>query len=138
MSSLVKYVDHTYRDYSRYIEDGGELIRHKKSNNNFTARLHRVLSDPQNSAVITWMVSDTYVFILLNTNGIVHGGIDAIGSNDFICLVSNIYTLLPLLIYLHHNSHMDVPLKFYRRKNSYLMFSPTITCARSMSLFLDS
>ena len=59
MSSLVKYVDHTYRDYSRYIEDGGELIRHKKSNNNFTARLHRVLSDPQNSAVITWMVSDT-------------------------------------------------------------------------------
>ena len=69
MSSLVKYVDHTYRDYSRYIEDGGELIRHKKSNNNFTARLHRVLSHPQNSAVITWMVSDTScVSILLNTN----------------------------------------------------------------------
>ena len=57
MSSLVRYVDHTYRDYSRYVKDGGELLKHKKSGNNFPARLHRVLSDEENADVITWMVS---------------------------------------------------------------------------------
>lgn len=55
MSSLVRYVDHTYRDYSRYVKDGGELLKHKKSGNNFPARLHRVLSDEENADVITWM-----------------------------------------------------------------------------------
>ena len=54
----VKYVDHTYRDYSLYVEEGGELLRHKKSGNNFPARLHRMLSDETHSDVITWMVSE--------------------------------------------------------------------------------
>ena len=56
-SSLIKYVDHTYRDYSRYVEEGGELIKHKKSGNNFPARLHAMLSNEENSDAITWMVS---------------------------------------------------------------------------------
>ncbi|KAL9189727.1 hypothetical protein ACHAXT_009402 [Thalassiosira profunda] len=55
MSSIVRYVDHTYRDFSRYIEDGGALIKHKKSTNNFPAKLHKLLSDESYSAVITWM-----------------------------------------------------------------------------------
>ena len=49
-------VDHTYRDFSRYAEDGGELIKHKKSGNNFPARLHQILSDPAHVNIITWMV----------------------------------------------------------------------------------
>lgn len=55
MSSTLKYVDHTYRDFSRYVEDGGELIKHKKSGNNFPARLHQILSDPAHAGAITWM-----------------------------------------------------------------------------------
>lgn len=55
--TTLKYVDHTYRDFSRYTEEGGELIKHKKSTNNFPARLHKMLSDTMNSDVITWMVS---------------------------------------------------------------------------------
>mmetsp|Transcript_1758 Transcript_1758/g.3320 ORF Transcript_1758/g.3320 Transcript_1758/m.3320 type:complete len:137 (-) Transcript_1758:910-1320(-) len=55
MSDALKYVDHTYRDFSNYTEDGGELIKHKKSGNNFPARLHKILSDPSHSDVITWM-----------------------------------------------------------------------------------
>jgi hypothetical protein len=58
-SSSLRYVDHTYRDFSRFVEEGGKLVKHKKSGNNFPARLHRVLSstDPCHSAVISWMVS---------------------------------------------------------------------------------
>lgn len=57
-SSALKYVDHTYRDFSRYVEEGGELIKHKKSTNDFPARLHKMLTDESaNSGVITWMVS---------------------------------------------------------------------------------
>jgi hypothetical protein len=58
-SSSLRYVDHTYRDFSRYVEEGGELVKHKKSGNNFPARLHKILSasDPGHSDVITWMVS---------------------------------------------------------------------------------
>lgn len=55
MSSLIKYVDHTYRDFSNYEDEGGEMIKHKKSTNNFPARLHLMLSDDKNSDVITWM-----------------------------------------------------------------------------------
>jgi len=51
----LKYVDHTYRDFSRYVDEGGQLIKHKKSENNFPARLHKILSEPKNSHVITWM-----------------------------------------------------------------------------------
>lgn len=52
----LKYVDHTYRDFSRYLEEGGELIRHKKCEANFPAKLHRMVSEPRNSQAITWMV----------------------------------------------------------------------------------
>mmetsp|Transcript_10317 Transcript_10317/g.21794 ORF Transcript_10317/g.21794 Transcript_10317/m.21794 type:complete len:393 (+) Transcript_10317:105-1283(+) len=55
MNNNLKYVDHTYRDFSRYVEDGGVLVRHKKSGNNFPARLHQILSEPTHSDVITWM-----------------------------------------------------------------------------------
>ncbi|KAL9186011.1 hypothetical protein ACHAXT_005249 [Thalassiosira profunda] len=52
---MIRYVDHTYRDYSRYVEDGGELVKHKKHNNNFPAKLHRMLSDPGNAEIIAWL-----------------------------------------------------------------------------------
>ena len=53
----LKFVDHTYHDFSRYIEEGGELCKHKKSGNNFPARLHKILSESEYSHLITWMVS---------------------------------------------------------------------------------
>lgn len=63
MSSL-RYVDHTYRDFSRYIEEGGRLIKHKKSEANFPAKLHKMVSDPANSKALMWMVS--FMLWLLN------------------------------------------------------------------------
>lgn len=48
-------VDHTYHDYSRYLEEGGEIVKHKKSGANFPAKLHRMLSDSGFSHIITWM-----------------------------------------------------------------------------------
>mmetsp|Transcript_11764 Transcript_11764/g.20471 ORF Transcript_11764/g.20471 Transcript_11764/m.20471 type:complete len:363 (-) Transcript_11764:247-1335(-) len=51
----LKYVDHTYRDFSHYVEEGGQLIAHKKSGDNFPARLHKILSEPNNHDAITWM-----------------------------------------------------------------------------------
>ena len=53
----LKFVDHTYHDFSRYIEEGGQLCKHKKSGNNFPARLHKILSESEYSHLITWMVS---------------------------------------------------------------------------------
>ena len=52
----LRFVDHTYHDYSRYLEQGGKLIKHKKSTNKFPARLHRMLSNEEHSDVICWMV----------------------------------------------------------------------------------
>ena len=49
-------VDHTYHDYSRYINEGGVLTKHKKSHDNFPRRLHTLISEHDNSGVITWMV----------------------------------------------------------------------------------
>lgn len=54
-SESVKYVDHTYRDYSTYIQNGGQLIKHKKSDKNFPVKMHRILSNPMYSHIITWM-----------------------------------------------------------------------------------
>lgn len=54
-SSGVQLTDHTYRDFSRYVEEGGKLISRKKSDNNFPAKLHRMLSDELNSHAIAWM-----------------------------------------------------------------------------------
>lgn len=56
-NSSLRYVDHTYRDYSRYIDEGGRLIKHKKCDANFPSKVHRMLEDDaENSHVITWMV----------------------------------------------------------------------------------
>ena len=55
-NSLNRWVDHTYRDYSQYVNLGGELIKHKKSDRNFPAKLHHLVSDPKHSRAITWMV----------------------------------------------------------------------------------
>jgi len=55
MEQSGQMVDCNYRDYSRYLERGGELIAHKKSTNNFPSKLHRMLSDEQHSDVISWM-----------------------------------------------------------------------------------
>mmetsp|Transcript_32826 Transcript_32826/g.73820 ORF Transcript_32826/g.73820 Transcript_32826/m.73820 type:complete len:376 (+) Transcript_32826:105-1232(+) len=54
-SESVKYVDHTYRDYSTYLQNGGQLIKHKKSDKNFPVKMHRILSNPMYSHIITWM-----------------------------------------------------------------------------------
>ncbi len=56
-NSTLKLVDHTYRDFSTYLEDGGKLYKHKKCHKNFPAQLHKILSDPVHSEVVTWMVS---------------------------------------------------------------------------------
>ena len=57
----LRFVDHTYHDYSRYLEQGGPLIKHKKSTDNFPARLHRMLSNEEHSDVICWMVRGHYL-----------------------------------------------------------------------------
>ena len=66
----MRYVDHTYRDYSRYIENGGQLIKHKKSEKNFPAKVHKMISDQRHSNVITWMVRvvnrDFHVYIFIS------------------------------------------------------------------------
>ncbi|EJK48243.1 hypothetical protein THAOC_32975 [Thalassiosira oceanica] len=51
-----EYSSAAYRDYSTYLQNGGELITHKKSDRNFPTKLHRIVSDPLNSLVITWML----------------------------------------------------------------------------------
>ena len=55
--ALLRYVDHTYRDFSRYIEDGGQIVKHKKYDRNFPSKVHQMLSDPKNADAIAWMVS---------------------------------------------------------------------------------
>ena len=53
----VKFKNHAYHDFSTYIDDGGKIEKHKKSDRNFPARLHVILSDEQYSNIISWMVS---------------------------------------------------------------------------------
>ncbi len=50
-----RYADHTYRDFSTYIKEGNRIEKHKKSDRNFPARLHAILSDEQYAHVISWM-----------------------------------------------------------------------------------
>ena len=50
-----RYADHTYRDFSTYIKDGNRIEKHKKSDRNFPARLHAILSDKQYLHIISWM-----------------------------------------------------------------------------------
>ena len=47
---------HSYSDYSRYVERGGELVKKKNSHNNFPARLHRILSGENCDDVVVWLV----------------------------------------------------------------------------------
>ena len=70
-STSLKYVDHTYHDFSNYIIDGGELTKHKKSDNNFPARLHKLVSDGHSNDVITWMVSRCLLYIHILSGRIV-------------------------------------------------------------------
>mmetsp|Transcript_2736 Transcript_2736/g.4036 ORF Transcript_2736/g.4036 Transcript_2736/m.4036 type:complete len:502 (+) Transcript_2736:45-1550(+) len=53
--SLPRYADHTYRDFSTYIKEGNRIEKHKKSDRNFPARLHVILSNEQYSHIISWM-----------------------------------------------------------------------------------
>lgn len=55
-----RFADHTYRDFSSFIKDGGKILRHKKSESNFPARLHAMLSNEEYSHIISWMVSYTF------------------------------------------------------------------------------
>ena len=55
-SSSRALVDHTYRDFSRYLQHAGQVDRHKKVEANFPAKLHQMLSDPHFAHVIVWMV----------------------------------------------------------------------------------
>jgi hypothetical protein len=46
-----------YRDFSLYLEENeNQVERHKKAEANFPAKLHHILSDPQFSHSIVWMV----------------------------------------------------------------------------------
>ena len=67
-NSLNRWVDHTYRDYSQYVNLGGELIKHKKSDRNFPAKLHHLVSDPKHSRAITWMVRMCNLFVYCNAS----------------------------------------------------------------------
>eukprot|EP00580_Thalassiosira_gravida_P016137 CAMPEP_0201672356 /NCGR_PEP_ID=MMETSP0494-20130426/32040_1 /ASSEMBLY_ACC=CAM_ASM_000839 /TAXON_ID=420259 /ORGANISM="Thalassiosira gravida, Strain GMp14c1" /LENGTH=358 /DNA_ID=CAMNT_0048153981 /DNA_START=79 /DNA_END=1155 /DNA_ORIENTATION=- len=49
------HVDHTYHDFSRYVEEGCVLPKQKKAGANFPANLQRILSDTNYSHIITWM-----------------------------------------------------------------------------------
>ena len=46
----------SYRDYSRYLELGGDLARHKKCESNFPARIHRMVSNADHSDIVGWLV----------------------------------------------------------------------------------
>lgn len=48
-------IGNAYHDFSRYLEDKGEVPRHKKAGVNFPAKLHKILSKPEFSHIITWM-----------------------------------------------------------------------------------
>eukprot|EP00584_Thalassiosira_punctigera_P005115 CAMPEP_0172537006 /NCGR_PEP_ID=MMETSP1067-20121228/8700_1 /TAXON_ID=265564 ORGANISM="Thalassiosira punctigera, Strain Tpunct2005C2" /NCGR_SAMPLE_ID=MMETSP1067 /ASSEMBLY_ACC=CAM_ASM_000444 /LENGTH=76 /DNA_ID=CAMNT_0013322215 /DNA_START=104 /DNA_END=331 /DNA_ORIENTATION=- len=51
-NNSLQVVDHTYRDLSRFLEYGGQIAKYKKSENNFPAKLHEILSSPRYSHVI--------------------------------------------------------------------------------------
>ncbi|KAL3783831.1 hypothetical protein HJC23_005324 [Cyclotella cryptica] len=47
-------IDHTYHDWATYPPDDHALRTTKKSNNNFPAKLHRILSNPEHAHAICW------------------------------------------------------------------------------------
>ena len=50
-----RFADHTYHNFSNWIKDGNRIEKHKKSDRNFPARLHAILSDEKYSHIISWM-----------------------------------------------------------------------------------
>jgi hypothetical protein len=46
--------DHTYSDYATQTPSPHECPITKKSHSNFPAKLHRIISNPANSQIITW------------------------------------------------------------------------------------
>ena len=85
-----RFADHTYRDFSTYIKDGGKVLRHKKSESNFPARLHAMLSDEKYTHMISWMVSYHTEMTLIGGHG--DGGIGLVlarsNSISLICCPS--------------------------------------------------
>ena len=91
-----RYTVHTYQDYSTFIKEGGVITKHKKSNRNFPARLHAILSNDQYSHIISWRVSNP-----INTYQVQH---------DIISLISIHYSILCLL---WCNPHTRIFLSFF-------------------------
>ena len=121
-STSLKYVDHTYHDFSNYIIDGGELTKHKKSDNNFPARLHKLVSDGHSNDVITWMVSRCLLYIHILSGRIV-----------------NAYDVFTHMPFSSSSTHSSLSLTAVRGRSStknvsYPRSFPTITFARSMNL----
>ncbi len=54
-STLPRFTDHSYHDFSTYIENGGKVEKHKKCDRNFPARLHAILADERYAHIISWM-----------------------------------------------------------------------------------
>ncbi|KAL3757213.1 hypothetical protein ACHAWU_003875 [Discostella pseudostelligera] len=50
-----RVVEHTYRDFSLYLQQRGQVDKHKKVGANFPAKLHQMLSDSHFSNIIVWM-----------------------------------------------------------------------------------
>ena len=55
ISTLPRFTDHSYHDFSTYIENGGKVEKHKKCDRNFPARLHAILADERYAHIISWM-----------------------------------------------------------------------------------
>jgi hypothetical protein len=54
--SIRPRVDHTYQDFSFYLQHAGQVAKPKKACANFPAKLHHMLSDPLFSHIVAWMV----------------------------------------------------------------------------------
>ena len=46
----------SYRDFSRYLELGGDFTRQKKCGRNFPARIHSMVSNADHSDIVHWQV----------------------------------------------------------------------------------
>lgn len=119
MSSLPRFTDHTYHDYSTFIKDGGVIKKHKKSERNFPARLHAMLSNEQYSHIITWMVSIEHIWFIFWPNP------------TFISHSLLIY-VLSLRIYSHMAVHGRCLIRSYSWKKSsrYTSVNPSLLLSR--------
>eukprot|EP00571_Detonula_confervacea_P011564 CAMPEP_0172307574 /NCGR_PEP_ID=MMETSP1058-20130122/8402_1 /TAXON_ID=83371 /ORGANISM="Detonula confervacea, Strain CCMP 353" /LENGTH=437 /DNA_ID=CAMNT_0013019779 /DNA_START=45 /DNA_END=1358 /DNA_ORIENTATION=+ len=76
LSSDRPYVNHTYRDFSLYLQQGLPIIDHKKAGSNFPAKLHQMLSEPHFSHIIGWMPHGR-AFKIMNKDLLVNQAIPA-------------------------------------------------------------